>query len=154
MKPLLVTALLLSQTALAQSYPVAKKIMQTEVRFGTVIEDPYKWMENSSDPDLWNWIEEQKSFTADYLDSNLSDELAARVLEIRKVQKEQNEVTGKASPSRSPRIPLPWSDETLRSMGVNENRFIKWDQNSVTFNKIKNLSPALNDNQTKKESDL
>lgn len=154
MKSLLITALLVSQSALAQSYPVAKKITQTEVRFGTVIEDPYKWMENASDPDLWSWIDEQKTYTSSYLDSDLSDELAARVLEIRKVQKEQNEITGKASPSRSPRIPLPWTEESLRSMGVNENRFIKWDQNTVTFNKIKNLSPAINDNKTKKESDL
>ncbi len=152
MKSWLITALLVTQSALAQSYPVAKKINQTEVRFGTVIEDPYKWMENASDPDLWSWIDEQKSYTSSFLDSNLSDELAARVLEIRKMQKEQNVVTGKASPSRSPRLPLPWSDESLRSMGVNENRFIKWDRVLDLSHKSNKVLSSVDENQTINES--
>lgn len=86
------------KSSLAQYvYPVTKKIIQVETRFGTVIEDPYKWMENASDPDLWGWIEDQKAFTNNYLDSHLSDAYAARVLEFRKIRDEQTKITESAS---------------------------------------------------------
>lgn len=56
MKSLVLISLLSTSIAQAQLlYPVAKKITQVENRFGVVIEDPYKWMENPSDPDLWDW---------------------------------------------------------------------------------------------------
>ncbi len=56
MKTLLLLSIFLSTFAHAQlQYPVAKKIPQVETRFGVEIADPYKWMENPSDPDLWDW---------------------------------------------------------------------------------------------------
>lgn len=126
MKLLLLTALLSTNFAFAQlTYPVAKKITQTETRFGTVIEDPYKWMENASDTDLWDWIEEQKSLTDSYLEPGLSDAFAARVLEMRKIQNEQNVITGKASPRPASKA-IPWTEDDLRSMGMKEKKLIRW----------------------------
>ena len=50
---LYLTLVFLIFPSFAQSvYPVAKKITQSEIRFGIKIDDPYKWMENASDPDF------------------------------------------------------------------------------------------------------
>lgn len=88
--------LFISHTQAQSLYPVPKKIPQVETRFGVQIEDPYKWMENPNDPDLWNWIEEEKSFTTSYLDASLMDEFAKRTLEVRKLREEQGKVTEKS----------------------------------------------------------
>jgi prolyl oligopeptidase len=94
---LAITGLVFTYSATAQYiYPQPKQITQKEIRFGAVIEDPYKWMENASDPDLWSWIEEQKTFTSSYLDADLSDVYATRVLEFRKIKEEQTKVTDKS----------------------------------------------------------
>lgn len=44
-------------------YPMAPKHAQIEMRFGEVIVDEYKWMENMHDPKLWDWIGEQHALT-------------------------------------------------------------------------------------------
>lgn len=130
MKLSLLTALitLLAQDTQAQLlYPEVKKITQVETRFGTVITDSYKWMENSSDPDLWSWIEEQKKLTNDYLDGTTIESFRARILEVRKTAEEQKKLTDKASPS---------ADEGMRP------RFIKWkssDLKALDFKKESNL---------------
>ena len=117
MKLLLILTLAVSSFAHAQGvYPVAKKIPQVETRFGTLIEDSYKWMENSSDPDLWDWVDQQKELTSATLDANVLDAFAARVLEIRKIQREQNDITNAAS-TVAPRPVTPWDDEDLASFG-------------------------------------
>ncbi len=120
MKYVLLAGVLLSQFAHAQLvYPAAKKITQIETRFGAVIEDPYKWMENASDPDLWSWIEEQKELTANSLDAVLHDSFTARVVAYRKIKEEQTKLTDPKAPNISA-IPLP-SDEMERRQSV-----IKW----------------------------
>jgi len=92
-----VFCLLLSFKAFSQlSYPVAKKIPQTEIRFGQTIFDPYKWMENHADPDLWDWIEEQKNYTSNYLDPNLMEDFSKRTLEFRKIKAEQSKISDEA----------------------------------------------------------
>lgn len=126
MKSLIICALILSQTALAHiEYPSAKKIPQVETRFGTLIEDPYKWMENSSDPDLWSWIEEQKAVTNNYLDANLSDAFAARTLEFRKLKAEQVKLTDAAEPKFA--LPIPFDEN------MTQKRFIKWETKNSNF---------------------
>lgn len=142
MKSLMLFSFLFTTFAHAQlSYPVAKKIPQIETRFGTEISDPYKWMENPSDPDLWDWIEAQKELTASYLDTLLHDAFAARALELRKIQKEQNEITSAASTTVA-KPGMPWDEADLLSMGKKESRLIRWDSQ---------LS-SLKNNQPKKES--
>lgn len=122
MKSLIISALLFTQIAHAHiDYPVAKKIPQVETRFGTLIEDPYKWMENPSDPDLWGWIEEQKKVTNNYLEANLLDAFATRTLEYRKLRAEQAKVTEAAEPI----IARPLAPLFEEDMG-NGKRFIQW----------------------------
>jgi prolyl oligopeptidase len=125
MKSLLLPLVLLFQFAHATSnYPQAKKIPQIETRFGTLIEDPYKWMENHSDPDLWDWIQEQKDFTNSYLDAVQMENFASGTLKFRKIRDEQNKVTESASQViiRS----MPSIQDDIDSMGKDENRFIRW----------------------------
>jgi prolyl oligopeptidase len=136
LKYLIIPALLLTHAAFGQFiYPTAKKITQTEVRFGTVIEDSYKWMENQSDPDLWSWIDEQKNFTADYLDSALHETLSQRVLNFRKLQTEQNKLTDvKATTNLASAAP---SIEHDLSGMVQATKFKKWSSTRNFKNLIK-----------------
>lgn len=141
MKSLIIGALLISQFAYAQIiYPVAKKIPQVETRFGKLIEDPYKWMENPSDPDLWDWIEAQKAVTNNYLDANLADAFAARTLEIRKLRTEQSLITDAAEP-RLAHSGMPSIEDDLFSMGKSESRFINWK--STHTNNFKSMTIAI-----------
>ncbi len=116
-------ALLLSSLAHGQlSYPVAKKINQSETRFSVVIEDSYKWMENPSDPDLWSWIDEQKAITADYLEANTFETFATRVTEYRKLRTEQAVITGAAAPEVMSSA-IPTSDDR----DLNQSRLVRWE---------------------------
>ncbi len=117
------------------SYPQPKKIPQVESRFGVSILDSFKWMENSSDPDLWSWIEEQKTFTANSLDTNLGDDFAKRTLEFRKLREEQGKITQAADPVFS-RASVPGLEDDLRSMGVRDQRFIKWEVPSRSLKSV------------------
>ncbi|MFZ1825733.1 MAG: prolyl oligopeptidase family serine peptidase, partial [Chitinophagales bacterium] len=49
-------------------YPETKKVDSVNNYFGTLIKDPYRWMENESDPAVRTWIEEENKVTFDYLD--------------------------------------------------------------------------------------
>lgn len=111
-------------------YPVAKKIPQQEFRFGTIVEDPYKWMENANDPDLWDWIEEQKTFTTNYLDANLMDAFAARTLEVRKMREEQNKL-----PNKSLSTGLSNVQNLFKEEGRKE-RYIRWSKKSSSLKSI------------------
>lgn len=128
MKTLSALALMLfaSHTFAQYIYPVPKKIPQVETRFGTLIEDSFKWMENSSDPDLWSWVEEQKTFTSNYLDANLSDAYAAKILEVRKLRAEQAKITDAASPNKSVAV-KPQEEDIFKF--EKKQTFVKWVQN-------------------------
>ena len=86
MKLILLMALTSNLVFANYQYPIAKKITQTETRFGHTIVDDYKWMENENDPDLWDWIDEQKSFSKNTLDSNLVQEFYNDIKLIRDSQ--------------------------------------------------------------------
>lgn len=136
MRSLLIAALLISTSLKAQTYPLAKKITQTEVRFGVRIEDPYKWMENPSDPDLWDWIEEQKAHTAQHLDADLMDQFSKKILEIRKLQREQDKLLDSYAPvmlGASRPTPSVGEEHLIRS------RFINWQQEGLTSPRLKSL---------------
>ena len=143
MKNLLFSALILSTIAHAQlEYPQAKKITQLERRFGALIEDPYKWMENPSDPDLWDWIEAQKNVTANVLNANLMEDFAQRTLDIRKLRAEQSRITNAAEPSFT-KPGLPTIEEDL-GLTKKEKRFVKWKTLNTSIEKR---------NYSKKDSD-
>jgi prolyl oligopeptidase len=118
-------------------YPTPKKIIQTEVRFGTVVVDPYKWMENPSDPDLWSWIDEQKTFTSSYLDSSLMEKFAARTLEIRKLRTEQARNTEGAS-DKSLKLTFRNPDEELLKLQKEKRTLINWTKKTNLLNKTLN----------------
>lgn len=66
----LITAVFLivsCQKSIKMQYPQAKQVDSTSEYFGTIVKDPFRWMENPSDPDLKKWIEEQNNLTFSYL---------------------------------------------------------------------------------------
>lgn len=54
-------------TAQNISYPVSKTIEYRELLHDTVIEDPYRWLENFNDPDVSDWYQSQNVVTSAYL---------------------------------------------------------------------------------------
>ena len=49
------------------NYPVTNKVGQTDTYFGTVVKDPYRWLENDTSAETRNWVLAQSSFTENYL---------------------------------------------------------------------------------------
>jgi prolyl oligopeptidase len=49
------------------SYPVAKKIGQTDDYHGTVVADPYRWLEDANSADTKAWVEAENKVTQAYL---------------------------------------------------------------------------------------
>ncbi|MEM6501353.1 MAG: prolyl oligopeptidase family serine peptidase [Cyanobacteria bacterium P01_C01_bin.89] len=50
------------------TYPATRTVEQTDDYHGTSVADPYRWLEGGADDkDVQAWIEEQSTFTADYL---------------------------------------------------------------------------------------
>ncbi len=65
-QPVLTLLLTVSLTVFAQkqyTYPVAPQDTTTDTYFNDIISDPYQWMENSSDPRLQPWLEQEQEFT-------------------------------------------------------------------------------------------
>lgn len=51
----------------APSYPVAKKVGQTDDYHGTVVADPYRWLEDANSADTKAWVEAENKVTQAYL---------------------------------------------------------------------------------------
>jgi prolyl oligopeptidase len=49
------------------NYPETKKGTQTDSYFGTVIDDPYRWLENDTSAETKEWVKTEQAFTEDYL---------------------------------------------------------------------------------------
>ena len=49
-------------------YPATRTEAVTDVVHGISITDSYRWLENSSDPEVQAWTERQNAFTRQYLD--------------------------------------------------------------------------------------
>jgi prolyl oligopeptidase len=52
----------------AMTYPITKKLDQTDVYFGTSVADPYRWLEDDNAADTKAWVTEQNKVTFGYLD--------------------------------------------------------------------------------------
>lgn len=63
-------ATLFLSTASAQklSYPKTKKVTHTDDYFGTVVADPYRWLEDDHSPETAQWTAEENHLTNDYLE--------------------------------------------------------------------------------------
>lgn len=48
-------------------YPRPKSVDQVDDFFGTRVADPYRWMENTEDPELQSWVEAENGLTAGYV---------------------------------------------------------------------------------------
>ncbi len=60
------TMTLLSQTRL--KYPETKKVDVKDDYFGTVVSDPYRWLENDTSQAVKEWVKEENEVTFNYLD--------------------------------------------------------------------------------------
>ncbi len=50
------------------NYPPTEVRIVADTLHGTVVRDPYRWLENASDPDVQLWTDRQNEFTREYLD--------------------------------------------------------------------------------------
>ena len=49
------------------AYPAARKVEQTDDYFGTMVSDPYRWMEDVDSAELKTWIDAENELTQAYL---------------------------------------------------------------------------------------
>ena len=64
-------------------YPAARKTDTRDTYFGTVVADPYRWMEDLNSPELKQWVDAQNAVTATYLEGvPARDALKARITEL------------------------------------------------------------------------
>jgi prolyl oligopeptidase len=65
------------------SYPVTKKIEHVDNYHGTIVADPYRWMEEDNSPERAAWVEAQNKVTFAYLEKiPFRGQLAARLEEL------------------------------------------------------------------------
>lgn len=48
-------------------YPDTKKMNQEDNYFGTIVKDPYRWLENDNSDETKNWVKEENEVTENYL---------------------------------------------------------------------------------------
>ena len=51
------------------SYPAAKKVEQVDNYFGTMVPDPYRWLEDENSAQTKQWVEDENKVTFAYLDT-------------------------------------------------------------------------------------
>jgi prolyl oligopeptidase len=56
-----------AETTLELRYPVARKVEQTDDYFGTMVSDPYRWMEDVDSAELKTWVDAENELTQRYL---------------------------------------------------------------------------------------
>lgn len=49
------------------TYPTAKKVNQEDNYFGTIIKDPYRWLEDDNSTETTKWVNEENAVTESYL---------------------------------------------------------------------------------------
>jgi prolyl oligopeptidase len=71
----LIPALFLSTSAVHFSssadrlqYPKTRETNQADTYFGTVVPDPYRWLEDDNSPETARWVEEENKVTSTYLE--------------------------------------------------------------------------------------
>lgn len=106
MKTLLFLTSLFALSASAQLlYPQAKQIQNIEARFGSLIVDEYKWMENPTDPELWIWLEEQQELTNSNLNPFKTKDFYDRLKffeDVKKRNQDQSETSTESAIARAP----------------------------------------------------
>ncbi len=62
--------------------PAAKESLVTEKHAKTTYKDPYRWMENSDDPELYRWLAAEKAYTDAQTASPLREQLVKEFTDI------------------------------------------------------------------------
>src|ERR1700722_617782 len=69
--------------AQALKYPEARTIEQIDEYFGTLVHDPYRWMEDVDSPDVKKWVDAENALTQSYLaDVPARDKIHGRLMEL------------------------------------------------------------------------
>lgn len=64
-------------------YPVSRTENVVDTIFGTPVDDPYRWLENTDSPDVQKWTDQEDSLTRSYLDKiPQRAKIAARLLDV------------------------------------------------------------------------
>ena len=83
---LVLLSLAVASPAWAQrpSYPPTPLEVVTDIVHGVTIQDPYRWLEDSHDPRVQTWVEQQNALTRSYLDrfSTKRDAIIRRLTEL------------------------------------------------------------------------
>ena len=65
------------------AYPPTKTVAVSDTYFGTVVADPYRWLENGNDPEVKTWAAAQTKLALDYLKATPAySGLKARIAEL------------------------------------------------------------------------
>lgn len=65
------------------TYPITKKVKQTDKYFKTKVQDPYRWLEDDRSAETMQWVDEQNKVTFAYLNAlPFRDELRERLLKL------------------------------------------------------------------------
>lgn len=65
------------------TYPVTKKVKQTDKYFKTKVQDPYRWLEDDRSTETMQWVDEQNKVTFTYLNAlPYRDELRERLQKL------------------------------------------------------------------------
>jgi len=57
------------------TYPHTKKVEFSENYHGTILSDPFVWLENAKDPEVLEWVEQQNRFTENYFAYSIKDDV-------------------------------------------------------------------------------
>ena len=80
---LLVNSCLLFTVSAQIQYPVTKKVDTVTNYFGTMVADPYRWLEDDNSAETKAWVEEQNKVTADYFTRiKFRDKVKTRLIEM------------------------------------------------------------------------
>lgn len=65
------------------SYPFTPTVPVADTMFGTVVHDPYRWLENDNNPEVERWVQQQKALADTYLAQiPFREKLAKRVKQL------------------------------------------------------------------------
>ena len=58
-----------SMPTLPLTYPASRRTHDSDVYFGTKVEDPYRWLEDGKSPEVKSWLDAQNHLARSYLDA-------------------------------------------------------------------------------------
>jgi len=81
--PFLALSFMMSCTEKPTQYPPTKKGDVKDTYFGTVVEDPYRWLEDDNSPETAEWVKTQNKLTFSYLAKlPYRDQIKTRLTEL------------------------------------------------------------------------